>query len=172
MSQRINISVPYELDERLKNLKGKLKISPICQRALDKAAMLEETKGSEDIGILKKRIKKERELLFEPYFAEGFRDGTKEAYSYSYKKFQIFLSNLEGFYEDHGPNDLSIACEYAGSKVIAKIVAIQSRELLLGDLNNTIGLDIEQFELLGAEHFYCKGWEDGVKHIWNQVKEA
>jgi predicted CopG family antitoxin len=166
MTERITISVPDELGDRLKKLKGKLKISKICQKTLDKAAMLEEIKGSEDLEALKKRIQKEREQLFEPYYNEGFKDGTKAAYSFSYKKFQDFLFNL-----NHDDPGAAVEFSYH-DETDKKICAIQSGELLLGEIKDHYGEGPEEYELSGAEVSFNKGWEDGVEYIWNQVKEA
>lgn len=165
MAKTITISLSDELYVRLQTVKQNLNVSKICQQVLIEAVMLEETKGSQDLEILKKRIQKEREQLVKPYYDEGFKDGTKEAYSYSYKEFQRYLSHLD-------LDDPGVFFEYGDSDIInKKVYAIQDGELLLGEINDHYG-EPNKHDLIWAEGAYCKGWEDGVGHIWDQVKES
>lgn len=80
MSQRINISVPDELYQKMQIYKERLNISRICQSAIRNYVMIEELYDQKEdrLDEMAIRFKKEREEYGKPFYEEGFKDGTND----------------------------------------------------------------------------------------------
>ena len=91
MAERINITIPNTLSERLQVVKGQLNVSRICQEAIEKAVSAQEI-NIEDIPArdkLIKRLRMEKEESAKAWKETGFTDGQKDAQELSYDDFQM-----------------------------------------------------------------------------------
>lgn len=101
MAERINITIPNTLNERLQVVKGRLNVSKICQEAIEKAVSVEEV-NAEDTPArdkLIKRLRMEREEAIKEWRETGFADGRKDAEELSYDDFRM-LENDSGIPEE------------------------------------------------------------------------
>ncbi len=97
MAERINITIPNALSERLQAVKGRLNVSKICQQAIEKAVTTEEI-NTEDIpgrDKLVKRLRMEREESIKGWKETGITDGKQDAQELSYKEFQALEDDGE-----------------------------------------------------------------------------
>jgi len=111
MAKNMTISVPDELHEAIQTFKGELKPSAICQEALWKAVKITQAIDSENVSALKEKFEQERRKFFQPYYDDGFKDGRKDAFSFSFDKAVSFLE----FIEKYGAEDTG-TFEYHASK--------------------------------------------------------
>ena len=88
--ERVNISIPDVLSERLRVVKGRINVSKICQETIEKAVSIEEI-NAKDIPARDKlieRLRMEREEAVKEWKEAGFADGQKDAEELSYDDFQ------------------------------------------------------------------------------------
>jgi hypothetical protein len=101
VADRINITIPSSLNERLQLVKGKMNVSRICQEAIEKAVSLEEINKA-DIPARDKliqRLRKEKEETTLGWASTGFTDGKEDALELSYDDFKLLEQN-SGISED------------------------------------------------------------------------
>ncbi|MFT5725908.1 MAG: hypothetical protein ACI8PB_000024 [Desulforhopalus sp.] len=169
MAQRLGVSVSDDLYTRIQNVKETLKVSKICQSALESAVELEEMKGSESLELLAKRIKIEKGQYFKCYHDEGVKDGKQDALSFSYEKFLAFAVECsDEVLQEHGTIEIvesffSLAPEPSQYKCND----YRDGEIIL---NSKISKNYST-ELIDAEWEYVKGWKAGVELIWNEVEQ-
>ena len=97
MADRINITIPSSLNERLQLVKGKLNVSRICQEAIEKAVSIEEINNA-DIPAkdkLSQRVRREKEEATLAWASTGFTDGREDALDLSYDACQQLEQNSE-----------------------------------------------------------------------------
>ena len=189
MTQRINISIPDSLFEKLKNHKDCLNISKISQKAIAHAINLEEAKKTAipDINELITRLKAEKAGYVKIYQDEGFKDGLKEAYQLSYDSF-LFIRD----YQDY--EDIEIVFgNIASKKSTTKFEALIEGKYTIVDTSiNGFQHEIDEafakgsyiFDVKGYPRYqyenedfyqnkdvYLRGWLDGVLYVWNQAKD-
>ena len=164
MAQRLNISIPDKLNERIKDFKDVLNISKICQVAIESAVAREEARIVEDIGATIIRIKKEKAEYFKVYRDEGFKDGKSNALSFTYDKFIKVIAAIEE--KDYKQSNSEEALYYFADEVYkGKAECIGDNQLVLDtEIVWVIDLSYE------AADEYSKGWIDGVIFVWDQVK--
>ena len=98
MVQRLTITVPDELNNRLRNVKGKFNISGICQSAIEKVVEFEEFKleiqtlpEKYQLKLQKEKEMRSKELIKEAK-QQAFQDGfiAPEKCDFKYEDFLIF----------------------------------------------------------------------------------
>ena len=97
VAERINITIPNTLSERLQIVKGQLNVSRICQEAIEKAVSAQEI-NIEDIPArdkLIKRLRMEKEESAKAWKETGFTDSQKDAQELSYDDFQMLENKGE-----------------------------------------------------------------------------
>jgi hypothetical protein len=164
MAQRLNISIPDELNERIKDFKDRLNVSKICQVAIDAAVKREEARIGEDIKATIIRLKKEKAEYFKVYRDEGFKDGKSNALSFTYDKFiKVILAVEERDYQQSNSEE---ALNYFADDVYkGKAECIGDNQLILD--TEIVWVNDLSYE---AADEYSKGWIDGVIFVWEQVK--
>ena len=90
MAERITITIPNDLHERLQAVKDALNVSRVCQEGLEVAIRIEELKREKspnmDTLIEKLRIEKEQDVA--KWKEEGVIEGKKDALNLSYSEFK------------------------------------------------------------------------------------
>ena len=164
MSERINISIPDDLYERLSHVKDKLNISKLCQEAIKHAVRVEEVraKAMEDIESLVERLKEEELQYGKKYIDEGFECGVKDAFGLSLDDLLHVAFNKE---MESDLDDIPFLPSSKTTKIYeAKVGAIDGEWHMIVDEKPGIGWMLDS-----ARYFIC-GWHNGVNHIWEKVK--
>jgi hypothetical protein len=177
-TERIGISIPQELHERLSRFKDGLNISKICQEGINHAVRIEEIKAdAPDIDSLVERLKGEELKYGKKYIEEGFEWGIKDAFSHlSLDDFLLVESRREDdgchkWHEDDAPF-------FPSEETIKAFDEFDERTSVLG--NDGIGSDercllIDQTPGIGwmlePKHYFFRGWLNGIYHIWDKVKD-
>ncbi len=156
MSQRINISVPDELYEKMQAFKDRLNISKLCQSVIHRAITIEELRDqtSEEIDRLAGSFKKEREEYGQAFREEGFKDGTRDAFRCDFQWMYTIWTHRDA----ESPEKL---CEMGSTK--------DTREKVENEQLET-GLDF----FLCFDHvkdLYFKGWLEGFLDVWERVSQ-
>lgn len=162
MAQRINISVPDDLFDKIQTFKDRLNISRICQRAILEAISLEETKdkAAPDIENLAARLRKEKQDICQELRDEGFEDGIKDTYGMGLEEIYI----LQLHQDAESPEELF--SRSASRRTREKIKRRPHEE------GEKIEADFYPFSEFfdDVEDIYYRGWLDGVLFIWKQVR--
>lgn len=90
VAERITITLPDQLYERLQAVKGKLNVSGLCQQAIELAVTIEEIK-IKDIPVKDKvieRLRLEKQVASREWRETGFTDGVEDAQELSYEDFR------------------------------------------------------------------------------------
>jgi len=156
MSQRINISVPDELYEKMQAYKDRLNVSRLCQKAIQRAVTIEEHRDltSGDIDRLAIAFEKERGQCGQGFREEGFRDGTKDGLACDFQwMYTIWI------HRDAEPPEKLF--EMAATKETTEKV---QNEQLETDLDFFICFD-------HVKDLYFKGWLEGFLDVWERVAE-
>ena len=170
MSERINISIPGELHERLSHFKDKLNMSRICQKAINHAVRIEEikTEKASDMDSLVERLKEEELRHAQKYIDEGFKWGAKDAYGLSLNSFleiETWGSDNYDWHDHSGPFIPSKETVKALKEFDERSGSMSSDERgQLADEYPGLGYALE------PKNYFVRGWMDGVIYIWNQVK--
>lgn len=95
--QRITISVPSSLYNRLQEVKDSLNVSQICQKAITYAVEYEEIKKMEgsEMDKITERLKKEKEESEKEDRENGKKAGFNDAKQMSYKDLKFVMRELE-----------------------------------------------------------------------------
>ena len=156
MSQRINISVPNELYEKIQAFKGRLNISKLCQSVIQRAIIIEELRDQtkKEIDRLAVSFEKEREEYGQAFSEEGLRDGTRDAFRCDFQWMYTIWTHRDA----ESPEKL---CEMGSTK--------ETREKVENEQLET-GLDF----FLCFNHvkdLYFKGWLEGFLDVWERVSQ-
>ena len=156
MSQRINISVSDELYEKMQAFKKRLNISKLCQNAILRAVKLEELRDQTRMEIDKLAVSfnKEREEYGRKFREEGFRDGTRDAFSCDFQ----WMYSISMHQDAETPEKL---CEMGATRETIEKVENQKLET---DLDFFICFD-------HIKGFYFKGWLEGFLDVWERVTQ-
>jgi len=156
MSQRINISVPDELYEKIQDFKDLLNISKLCQNAILKAVKLEELRDQTggEIDKLAVSFNKEREEYGQKFKEEGFKDGTRDAFSCDFQWMYTIWTHRDA----ETPEKLY---EMGATKETTEKV---ENEKLDTDLDFFICFD-------HVKDLYFKGWLEGFLDVWDRVAQ-
>ncbi len=168
MSERINISIPGELNERMSHFKDRLNMSRICQEAIAHVVRLEEIKAKAipDIDSLAARLKEEKMQYGKDFIEKGFECGIKDAYGMSLDTFLEIQFFREGDYL--GKLAQNQMCTYEDMFSFASKKTEKSLEDLEND--NYAGDKWGLETMLQPTKFFVSGWLKGVGHIWDKVK--
>ena len=148
MVKKIGISISDSLYEEIQEVKGEFKISKICQEALAQATKYALLSKSQDMKTFKQKLRDEEKRYYQKYYDDGFRDGTKHAFTFSYPD--------------------AIECFENIKDEINLMSSIECWDNDLYQKTDTDGFQ-EQFEDDNAEYNYLNGWYDGVVTV---IKEA
>lgn len=97
VAERITITIPDGLHQRLQVVKEKLNVSGLCQQAIEQAVTIEEIK-MKDIPVKQKvieRLRLEKEVANREWKETGLTDGTKDAEELSYDDFRALEATGE-----------------------------------------------------------------------------
>ena len=155
MVQRITITIPNSLHTRLQGVKENLNVSAVCQKAIEYAVQLEETKMA---ALSKKekvieRLRVERQKSEEEWFDCGKVDGLKDAENLSYDEFQQLWDLYQSKHE----------LEMHGLCLQFHQFPEDFHELLHERMNG--------YSPKPTEESYLAGWIDGVTDFWDQIKD-
>lgn len=160
MSQRVNITLPDELFERLQQVKDKINVSRICQRAIDQA-IYNENKFNESISDKEKlilRLRKEREEFAQEYKKVGFADGLKDAANMHFDSFRQAWLYMDAYTPEY------IFGLFAGQENLKKVAQDSLPEITDHDIGPFVTFD-------NFRDLYFDGWLDGVLTVWEEVKD-
>lgn len=154
MVQRLNISIPDALYERIQAQKDKLNFSKLCQEALMSAVAIEEARQmdpDEEKNMIE-RLRREKKEAEDEWFEIGRKVGIQDAKGMPYKHFRT----IEGahailFYPDGD--------QYSAKEMVDEFL----EDDWLDDLREEEGADPE---------IVVRGWVSGVMEIWEGVKES
>lgn len=165
MSERINISIPGDLHERLSHFKDRLNMSKICQEAISHAVRIEEIKekGEENMESLVARLKEESMQYGREYIEKGFELGAKDAYGLSLDNFCEIQYFHEGEYVGQLGGDLPT---YKDMFDFASEETKNVLDELSFESHEKWGLET----MLKPNRFFIHGWLNGVRHIWEKVR--
>lgn len=97
VAERITITIPDGLHQRLQVVKDKLNVSGLCRQAIEQAVAIEEIK-MKDIPVKQKvveRLRLEKEVANREWKETGFTDGMKDAEELSYEDFRALEATSE-----------------------------------------------------------------------------
>lgn len=156
-SERITVTVPRDLYNRLQEVKNGINISRVCQEGLDMAVTLEEVKnmkGGDTMKGLAEKLKVQKKDSKKRDKEAGFKAGHESALEFDYEDFK----QLE-----------TIAAAWKGWRgdlfhLVTSVIGTERFEELFWDTDR------------GAEFFtdgdaYLEGYIDGVMEVWRQVKD-
>jgi predicted transcriptional regulator len=95
VAERITVTIPNELHQRLQAVKEKLNVSRLCQEAIERAITIEEIKMKE-IPVKEKvieRLRLEKSQSDQEWEEIGFTDGVEDAEDLSYSDFKMLENN-------------------------------------------------------------------------------
>ncbi|MBD2296099.1 hypothetical protein H6G06_22115 [Anabaena sphaerica FACHB-251] len=153
MAQRITITLPDNLHERLQTFKENLNVSGICQQAIDLAVQIEEIKVKTDIPAIEKaiaRLRKEKQEISAKWKETGFKDGLTDATE------KLNYPTLK-YVGEGGDIDEQFPGMIHGVPVSVWLEAYNYQRYEKED-------DFE-YEI------YDQGWIEGVIHVWEEIKD-
>ncbi len=156
MVQRITITIPDPLHERLQVVKDRINVSRVCQDALMKTVEGEELK-MKDIPEREKlvaRLRTERAENENYWKDRGVKEGKEDALELSYDDFMDIESHLTGYMEDY---------EYCANHISEKVDGLSYMVERVEEY--------EGKESAFNEKDYISGWIDGVLEVWEDVKK-
>lgn len=155
MAQKITLSIPDMLHEKITEWRSSFNFSKLFQEALTDAIQKKEElqkKFSEDFELpdIVKRLKQEKQAFERKFFGSGRTEGAKWARSASYQDL-LYVLNYSDTYELIGEDRFKayfkkIYREYELAKFAAATVVDHERQFIIG-------------------------WFQGVNEFWNAVKE-
>ena len=142
MAQRLSISIPDDLYNKIQMVKENLNISGICQEAIMNAVEMEMLKSNacNDLNSLVIRLKTERKMAGEKFKRDGFSDGTKDAYRMSFEDIYFIYLHQDAM-------KLEELFEWGATK--------ETRKKIAEKIDYSPFLDFEEIS-----DFYFKGWVD------------
>lgn len=158
MSVRINITIPDDLNDRLKHVKDRFNVSKICTKAIDQAIKIEEIKLNDHPDIEKLALKIKEEMVADKTKNEneGFKDGAKDALTFSLQDFKAILHELHSY-------DIYRIDEYSEDAVEAY------EEIFLEYASENTKLTYDLTPSIDSSYEF--GWVKGALHVWGQVSK-
>ena len=160
MVQRINISLPDELFERLEKTKSALNdsVSGVCQKAIESEVSRQELllKGFEKMENVIERLKLEKEEYGKQFEEDGYKDGLDDAKDMKY-------GELVDLYHSHEICARESSFSDWDTRFVYKSLAWDS---WLGDI---IGDRESNYDIFDADA-YLSGWFRGVVEFWDGIK--
>ena len=155
MTQKITLSIPDLLHEKLKEWRTSFNFSKMFQEAVTEAIQRKEDfqkRFSDDFDLpdIIKRLRQEKQLWEKQYFKKGRTEGFRWAKTASYEDL-LYVLKFKGTY-----------CLISDPKMSSYFEQIYRSE------------DFEIFsevESVNHEQLFIDGWFKGVWEFWNQVKE-
>ena len=158
MVQRLNISIPDALHERLQRHKDKMNISQICQEAITEAVDMEDIKeitGDERKAMIE-RLRKEKEELFAHWERRGKEQGIRDATNeMSYSTFRA-IQKAYDLLSSHDGRELDAA------DAIPDWVYEEWHEVRVNELKEEEDVEADT---------YLRGWLDGVTDVWADIEK-
>jgi post-segregation antitoxin (ccd killing protein) len=154
MAQRITITLPDNLHERLQTFKEKLNVSGICQEAIDSAIQIEEIKVKTDIPAIEKaiaRLRKEKQETCEKWKQIGFKDGVTDAVE------ELDYQTIKYIGE--------------GGDINKSVPGIKYEPTLMMEFTYYRLEKYHEEENDFDSEIYTQGWIEGVIHVWNDIKD-
>ena len=172
MTQRLSISISESLYDRLQKNKEGIKVSKVCQQALEDAIMIEELKNEPDLSKMTERLKIEKNNLLKHYKTEGVKDGMNDALNMDLQD----LITTEKYLSDKEMDPDAPFQYFMSDKTNEKHNRIHYGMLVMEKAKDEEGN--ESWELFegsenafpGASDAYWDGWNEGVMKIWTKVK--
>jgi len=160
VSQRIQITVPDEMFEELKETKGEFVVSQICQGALEaeirRIKLLK--KGTSNMNAVVERLRSEKKELAGQYKDQGYENGLEEAKT-------LHLSTLRSIHEiaDTESEDsiLGSVLHYLREEGVTQKDSDFFEERCPDDWKSN------EFD----EDAYVLGWARGVHDFYEEVKD-
>lgn len=154
MSERITLTVPDDLYARIQVVKGKLNMSAVFQKAIEKAVALEEIemKALSTKEKVIERLRVERQKSEQDWFDCGKSDGLRDAENLSYDDFEQLWDLYESKYELERHN--------------LWIKLNQFPE----DFHELLKERMEGYSPKPNKESYLAGWIDGVTDFWDEIK--
>lgn len=154
VAQRITITLPDNLHERLQMFKESLNVSGVCQRALDLAIQIEEIKVSTDIPAMSKaiaRLRKEKQEASANWKQTGLKDGLTDATE------ELDYVTLKYIGE--------------GGDINSSIPGVKYDPPVIMWLRHFRFQEYEQEGDYFESDIYTQGWIEGVIHVWKEIKD-
>ncbi len=154
MAQRITITLPDNLHERLQMFKESLNISGVCQQAIDLAVQIEEIKVRTDIPAMEKaiaRLRKQKQEASAKWKQAGFKDGLIDAT----EKLDYLTLKYIG----------------EGGDIKKSIPGIKNEPTVMMWLDHFRWERYELEEDYFESEIYTQGWIEGVIHVWKEIKD-
>lgn len=161
MTQRISVSIPEHIYEKLQLFKDRLNVSRICQYAITQAINLEEMKAQAEIKEIETvvaRLKKERRQYGSYWEQEGFKDGVRDAHKMSYE--DLMMTEM---YQD----------EWSPAENFNWGANRESKDSIKNRSEPPADADTGSFTpyFYDFEDVYFLGWVIGVLHVWKKLKD-
>ena len=152
MAQRINITLPDLLFDRLQKVKTKLNVSGVAQDALEYAVRRIERTGKELSAMdeIIERLKTEKKKYEEEQRASGYENGLKDAKDLDYESLLFIVNTCEEF-----DNEMRMSL----------MDFFMQTEAWTEWLQECIFDDVED-----KNEDYFLGWIDGVQKFWGEVE--
>ena len=155
---KITISVPDELHRKLQEIKGDVKVSKICQTALNEAIRFASLSKSREIKFFQQKLREERNQLFKPSYDDGLQDGIKDAFSMGY----LGTKEFNELYREYPYGEVSVYEGFASNE--EKYFKIREGEIEY-DINISFFSDDNDDLLFELADAYLYGWTEGVRSI-------
>lgn len=178
MTQRINISIPDDLYERLQFFKDTINISKLCQHAIEKEVKKKEDfrkrmKEAPEMQEIIQRLRKEAVEKYDIVYKRAIIDGEEWAKTAHYEDLiaaveeeeenEIIALGMQGA-PDMDPDITNYLLEKHGIK--SETGEIEDYlKVALPDLK------LRRYHDLELEQKYNIGWYTGVLNFWNEVKK-
>jgi len=174
MVQRVTVTIPDELGERLNAVKDRFNVSRVCQEALASEVSRQELLMKENPTTKEviKRLKVEKDRLYKDCENEGFKEGYKDAKQMSYPVLRHFVDNISWKCGSRRYPVLSLDPKSCPGKDPILYIEFDLEDagdafpaLKKRDLAPNI-----QPGLFDADSYY-KGWWHGVLKFWLEVED-
>ncbi len=153
-AERITVTIPRTLYQRLQVVKESLNVSGICQEAIERAVNLEEIK-MKALSTKEKvieRLRLERQKSEEDWFEHGKTDGLRVAENLSYDNFE----ELCDLYQHK--DDLERADCWVSLRQFPE------------DCQDWLKDQMDEYSPKPNEQSYLAGWIDGVTDFWDEIQ--
>jgi len=165
MAQKITITIPEELFERLEGVKSNFNVSGVCQEAIRQEVNRQEllTKENGKMKDVIERLKVEKQDYDTKYRDMGFNDGYEIAKQMHFKEL-VEMARCNEEYDKWEVLDPNQEMRVVG----------QPLNKFLKNVHNRFKQSLKQVrmnDLYVNEEDYRQGWLDGVKAFWIKVKD-
>jgi post-segregation antitoxin (ccd killing protein) len=167
LAQRITITIPDNLHERLQAVKDRINVSGICQEAILHAVSAEEIKASDiqNMDSLVAKLGHEIDLTSGHWKEIGIEDAVKDAQNLNFKDFLAVESTWN--YSKEGTNLV------VGGQIIdhnfhphMEWLPLKKRFPFLGERAKTYSVEHIDWDQVK----YFDGWMEGIVSVWAKVK--